>query len=297
MLSSGIKNGGVKRLNLNKRQVVKIIKNALDEDIGRGDLTTELLIESGQMSRGVIEAKEDGVIAGLEVLELVFKTLDQEIELEFYTANGDSIRAGAKIAEVKGPTASLLTAERVALNFLQRMSGIATKTARFCAQVADYDLRIVDTRKTTPGLRILEKEAVRLGGGYNHRQGLYDAVMIKDNHLKAAESLQKAVTTVRNNLPHTVKIEVETESLAEVKKALKSAADIIMLDNMSLELMKEAVSLIDEQAIVEASGGINLSTVKDVAETGVDVISIGALTHSIDALDISLNLQEVVQNA
>ena len=212
MLSSGIKNGGVKRLNLNKRQVVKIIKNALDEDIGRGDLTTELLIESGQMSRGVIEAKEDGVIAGLEVLELVFKTLDQEIELEFYTANGDSIRAGAKIAEVKGPTASLLTAERVALNFLQRMSGIATKTARFCAQVADYDLRIVDTRKTTPGLRILEKEAVRLGGGYNHRQGLYDAVMIKDNHLKAAESLQKAVTTVRNNLPHTVKIEVETES-------------------------------------------------------------------------------------
>ena len=297
MLSSGIKNGGVKRLNLNKRQVVKIIKNALDEDIGRGDLTTELLIESGQMSRGVIEAKEDGVIAGLEVLELVFKTLDQEIELEFYTANGDSIRAGAKIAEVKGPTASLLTVERVALNFLQRMSGIATKTARFCAQVADYDLRIVDTRKTTPGLRILEKEAVRLGGGYNHRQGLYDAVMIKDNHLKAADSLQKAVTTVRNNLPHTVKIEVETESLAEVKKALKSAADIIMLDNMSLELMKEAVSLIDEQAIVEASGGINLSTVKDVAETGVDVISIGALTHSIDALDISLNLQEVVQNA
>ena len=277
---------------LNKAEVLKIITRALEEDIGTGDLTTELLIDPQQKAKGVIRAKEEGVIAGLEVAKLVFKSLDEEIEFESCVSEGAKVKAGKKVAAVSGATSGLLTAERVALNFLQRMSGIATQTRQFSDLAADFEVRIVDTRKTTPGLRILEKEAVQLGGGFNHRQGLYDAVMIKDNHLEAVGGLQEAVTKAKNNLPHTVKVEVETESLEQVKEAIAAGADIIMLDNMEVELMQEAVELIDGRAVVEASGEINLSTVVDAAKTGVDVISIGALTHSIDSLDISLDLEE-----
>ena len=283
-------NGGQKKLNLNKPRVLQKIKMALEEDIGTGDLTTESLIDNDQISQGVIKVKEEGVVAGLEVAELVFSILDDEIEFEACVEEGARVKAGSKIAEISGATASLLTAERVALNFLQRMSGIATATRKFSDLVADFEVRIVDTRKTTPGLRILEKAAVHLGGGFNHRQGLYDAVMIKDNHLAAVESLGAAVDKVRNNVSHTVKIEVEAETLEQVEEALRAKADIIMLDNMKVNLMKEAVELINGRAIVEASGGINASTVVEVAKTGVDIISVGALTHSSNSLDISFDL-------
>jgi nicotinate-nucleotide pyrophosphorylase (carboxylating) len=278
-------------LNWNNFKLETIIKNALEEDIGPGDLTTTRLIPASQTSQAVIKAKEAGVIAGLEVAKLVFNSLNTDIEFQSLVEEGAEVTATTKIAQINGATADLLRGERVALNFLQRMSGIATQTKQICDLVADFDLRIVDTRKTTPGLRMLEKYAVRVGGGFNHRQGLYDAVMIKDNHLQAVGSIEEAVTKVRRNVAHTVKIEVETEDLAQVKEALQAGADIILLDNMKLELLESAVDLIGERAIAEASGEINATTVQEVAQTGVDVISIGALTHSSSSLDISLDLQ------
>ncbi|MGM0369819.1 MAG: carboxylating nicotinate-nucleotide diphosphorylase [Bacillota bacterium] len=278
-------------MNWNNFKLKEIIKNALEEDIGTGDLTTTTLIPANQTSQAVIKAKEAGVIAGLEVAKLVFRSLNTDIEFQSLVEEGTEVTATTKIAQISGATADLLRGERVALNFLQRMSGIATQTKQICDLVADFDLRIVDTRKTTPGLRILEKYAVRVGGGFNHRQGLYDAVMIKDNHLQAVGSIERAVAKVRSNLGHTVKIEVETENLAQVKEALQARADIILLDNMKLEVLESAVDLIGERAIAEASGGINTTTVQEVAQTGVDVISIGALTHSSSSLDISLDLQ------
>lgn len=278
-------------MNWNNFKVEEIIKNALREDVGTGDLTTSTLIPANQTSQAVIKAKEAGVIAGLEVAKLVFRSLNTDIEFQSLVEEGTEVTATTKIAQISGATADLLRGERVALNFLQRMSGIATQTKQICDLVADFDLRIVDTRKTTPGLRILEKYAVRVGGGFNHRQGLYDAVMIKDNHLQAVDSIGKAVAKVRSNLGHTVKIEVETEDLAQVKEALQARADIILLDNMDLEVLESAVDLIGERAIAEASGGINTKTVQEVAQTGVDVISIGALTHSSSSLDISLDLE------
>jgi nicotinate-nucleotide pyrophosphorylase (carboxylating) len=278
-------------LNWNNFKLETIIKNALEEDIGPGDLTTTRLIPASQTSQAVIKAKEAGVIAGLEVAKLVFNSLNTDIEFQSLVEEGAEVTATTKIAQINGATADLLRGERVALNFLQRMSGIATQTKQICDLVADFDLRIVDTRKTTPGLRMLEKYAVRVGGGFNHRQGLYDAVMIKDNHLQALGSIEEAVTKVRRNVAHTVKIEVETEDLAQVKEALQAGADIILLDNMKLELLESAVDLIGERAIAEASGEINATTVQEVAQTGVDVISIGALTHSSSSLDISLDLQ------
>lgn len=270
--------------------MLDIVEKALKEDIGTGDLTTETLVSSQQQSRGIIKAKEDGIIAGLEVAKLVFATVDSEVKFNSVVNEGSKVKAKTKIAEVRGSTASILTAERVALNFLQLLSGIATTTRKFCDLVAEFNVRIVDTRKTTPGLRVLEKEAVRLGGGFNHRMGLDDAVMIKDNHLETVESLSAAVNKVRNNVSHTVKIEVETETLAQVKEAVAAGADIIMLDNMAPELMKEAVELINGRAVVEASGGIDLETVVATAKTGVDIISVGSLTHSSNSLDISLDL-------
>jgi len=278
-------------LNLNKKKVLKIIDNAINEDIWTGDITTEAVVNEDCMGEGILLAKESGVIAGLEVAKLVFQRIDNEIKFQSLAAEGDYVKSGTEIAQVRGKAKSILTAERLALNFLQRMSGIATKTAKYKELVGDYDVRIVDTRKTTPGLRILEKYAVQVGGGDNHRLGLYDAVMIKDNHISAAGGIKEAVEKARTNVPHTMKIEVETESLAEVKEALAVNADIIMLDNMPTGLMKEAVELVDNQTIVEASGGITAEMIKEVAATGVDVISLGTLTHTIKSLDISLNFK------
>lgn len=273
------------------QQIDAIISNALAEDIHTGDITTQALqLKSGNVS-GVLKAKEDLIVCGLNVAARVFSLLDKESVFTSRYADGDFVPSGAVIADVAGDASSLLQGERVALNLLQRMSGVATLTAQYVKAVAGTKVRIVDTRKTTPGLRILEKYAVRVGGGINHRTGLYDGVLIKENHIAAAGGISAAINRARSYIPHTLKIEIETESLADVKEALSAGADIIMLDNMDLETMKEAVILIAGRATVEASGGVNLSSVRSIAETGVDIISVGALTHSAPSMDISLLLE------
>jgi nicotinate-nucleotide pyrophosphorylase (carboxylating) len=237
--------------------------------------------------------KESGIIAGLPIARLVFDVVDPSLVFEAKVQDGERVDKGNVIAIVEGSTHSLLTGERLALNLMQRLSGIATKTSAFVEALEGLPVRLVDTRKTTPGHRLLEKYAVRVGGGANHRFGLYDAVMIKDNHIKGAGGIQAAVEAARRKIPHTMKIEVETESLAQVDEALTCGADIIMLDNMSPAMMKEAVGRIKSSAphvIVEASGGVSLDTVHAIASCGVDVISVGGLTYSFHALDISLDL-------
>lgn len=269
------------------------IRGWLAEDIGSGDITTETTIPAGSVSRAVIHVKENGIVAGLPIAELVFGVVDSSLTFETKVRDGDRVEKGTVLAVVEGSTHSLLTGERLALNLLQRMSGIATKTDIFVQALKGLPVRLVDTRKTTPGHRLLEKYAVRVGGGANHRFGLYDAVMIKDNHIKGAGGIRAAVEASRRLIPHTMKIEVETESLEQVDEALASGADIIMLDNMPQALMKKAVARIKSDAphvIVEASGGVSLDTIYGIAATGVDVISVGQLTYSFDALDISLDL-------
>jgi nicotinate-nucleotide pyrophosphorylase (carboxylating) len=266
-----------------------IIESALIEDIGSGDITTALTIPVSAVSRAVISIREDGVVAGMEVAEMVFATVDPEVEFEKLAKDGDRVAAGKTLAIVEGSSQSLLKGERVALNLMQRLSGIATKTARFVDLVAGTRARIVDTRKTTPGLRVVEKYAVRVGGGRNHRFGLYDGVLIKDNHIVAAGGITNAVRAAKENAPHTLKIEVEVRTLDELKEALDSAADAVLLDNMGVETMRQAVDIASGRAILEASGGVNESTVADIARTGVDLISVGSLTHSVRALDIGMD--------
>ncbi|PLT43595.1 carboxylating nicotinate-nucleotide diphosphorylase [Paenibacillus sp. FSL W8-1187] len=269
------------------------IRAWLAEDIGTGDITTRSTIPADSVMKAVIHVKEDGIVAGLPVAQAVFGVVDPELVFTALVRDGDAVAKGTVIAEVSGRTHSILTGERLALNLMQRLSGIATKTRQFIDALGGLPTRLVDTRKTTPGHRRLEKYAVRVGGGSNHRFGLYDAVMIKDNHIKGAGGIEAAVAAARAAIPHTMKIEVETESLGEVGQALDSGADIIMLDNMEPELMREAVALIRGRAphvIVEASGGVSLETVRGIAETGVDVISVGGLTYSFRSLDISLDL-------
>lgn len=275
---------------LNWFEIDKIILNALTEDMIYGDITTDNVFDDQDYSIAKLIAKEDGVIAGIDVARRVFKTLDHDIQFDEQKKDGDKVLKGEDIILLKGKTKSLLKAERVALNFLQRLSGIATITAKFTEQVKDFETKIVDTRKTTPGLRMLEKYAVTQGGGYNHRFSLSDAVMLKDNHIKAAGGIKNAVNLVRNKISHTTKIEIETESIQHVKEALEARVDIIMLDNMTVEKMTEAVILINKKAIVEASGNISIENVRDVAKTGVDVISVGAITHSVKSLDISMRI-------
>ncbi len=276
----------------NNELVNVIIQRALLEDVGMGDVTTDNLIESDHQSEGFILAKEEGIIAGLNVAQMVFNRLDKGIEFKPLLKDGDSVKDGDEIVKLRGPTRTILKGERVALNFLQRLSGIATKTHHYLALVKDFPVRITDTRKTTPTLRILEKYAVTIGGGNNHRMGLYDAVMIKDNHIIAVGGILKAVNIIRAKIPHTTKIEVEVENMNEVEEALEAKVDIIMLDNMDVKTMFEAVNYINGRAIVEASGGITEENVRDVAKTGVDVISIGALTTHVKSLDISLELEK-----
>lgn len=277
---------------LNKRELRRKIEEWLDEDIGFGDITTTSTIPETEQGRGILYAKEAGIVAGLPIAQLVFEVIDPTLTFAPRVEEGTAVSKGESIAEVSGSVQSILTGERLALNLLQRLSGIATRTHEFVQAIEGTKARVVDTRKTTPGLRLLEKYAVRIGGGHNHRYALYDAVMIKDNHIKGAGGIKQAVEAARQAIPHTMKIEVETESMTQVEEALLAGADIIMLDNMSLELMKEAVQFIAGRAIVEASGGVNLDTIRAIAETGVDVISVGALTHSIRALDISLDLNQ-----
>ena len=268
----------------------KIIEQALLEDIGTGDITTESIIPSNLKAKGIIKTSEEGIVAGLDIIYLVFKKLDPEICFQSKIKDGNKILPGEILAEITGPARTILKGERVALNFLQRMSGIATITSKFCQKAKDLPVRIVDTRKTTPGLRILEKYAVRMGGGHNHRFGLYDAVLIKDNHIAVAGGIKSAVNSVQKQISHTVKIEVEVENLSQLQEALKVQVDIIMLDNMDLETMKEAVKMVKGKTLIEASGGITLEKVRKIAQTGVDLISIGALTHSVKALDINMEI-------
>ena len=266
----------------------RIIKTALQEDIGTGDVTTQATIDPATVSQAELVAKEDFVLAGIHVAEQVFKTLDPDVSFESLIEDGQSVKRGDVLAWVKGSSAILLQGERVALNLLQRMSGIATLTARFVQEVEGTRATIVDTRKTMPGLRVLDKYSVRAGGGSNHRTSLYDGVLIKENHIAAAGGIGIAIERARKRIPHTLKIEVETSTLEEVAEALAAGADIVLLDNMGLKQLEDSVAMIAGKAKAEASGGVNLETVRAIAETGVDLISVGALTHSCRAVDISM---------
>ncbi len=272
------------------RGVDAIIERALEEDIHTGDVTTLAVVPEPRQVTGRLVAKEAMVVAGLPVAARVFALLDPTITFTVCCAEGAHIPAGTILATMAGDAALLLQGERVALNLLQRMSGIATVTSRYVAAVAGTAARIVDTRKTTPGLRVLEKYAVRVGGGHNHRTGLYDGILIKENHITAAGGIAQAISRARAAIPHTLKIEIETETVDDVHEALRAGADIIMLDNMDCDTMRHCVSIIAGQAVVEASGGVNLETVAAIAATGVDIISVGALTHSPRAMDISMLL-------
>lgn len=276
---------------LDKSVIERAVRLALEEDIGFGDITTNSIVPPEQQGQGLLVTKEPGVIAGLDVAEMTFRLVDPTLEIIKNVGEGEQVPAGQVIMEVRGSARSILTGERVALNFLQRMSGIATRTAKFVELVRYYNAKIVDTRKTTPGLRALEKYAVVAGGGRNHRFGLFDAVLIKDNHIEIAGGVKKAIMAARHQIPHTMRVEVEVETLEMIDEALEVKADIIMLDNMTPELMRQAVEKIAGRALIEASGGVTEETIIDIAKTGVDYISIGALTHSIKSLDISLDIQ------
>ncbi len=266
------------------------IRTALAEDLSQGDITSAAIVEGQQVSTAVIVAKQAGILAGLPVMEAVFRLVDQELAFTTRLQDGDKVVPGQEIARVSGPTASLLSGERTALNFLQRLSGVATVTGQAVAQTDGLKTQVIDTRKTTPGLRQLEKYAVLMGGGRNHRYCLGDAVMIKDNHIAAAGGITEAVSRVRRRIGPTVKIEVETEDLGQVEEALANKVDIIMLDNMPVEMMIRAVELVGGRALTEASGGLRLDNIRQVSQTGVDYVSLGWLTHSAQALDISLNI-------
>jgi nicotinate-nucleotide pyrophosphorylase (carboxylating) len=268
--------------------VDRLIRTALEEDIGPGDVTTAATVTPGTIARAELVAKEDFVLAGIGVARQVFELVDAQLAFECLVMDGLAVKRGEVLAWLKGDAASLLQGERVALNLLQRMSGVATLTARFVREVEGTGATVVDTRKTTPGLRALEKYAVRVGGGGNHRMGLYDGVLIKENHVVAAGGISTAINRARRHVPHTLKIEVEVRNLQEVTEALEAGADILLLDNMDLAQLRAAVELVGSRAVTEASGGVSLETVRVIAETGVDLISVGALTHSYRAVDISM---------
>ncbi len=278
----------------------RLVEQAVEEDLGRGDVTSDLLVPSDATARAVLRSRSQGVIAGLDVAAMVFGVTDAQVQFAALIRDGDAVAPGQELGVISGAARSLLRGERVALNFLQRLSGIATLTSRYVEAVRGTRARIVDTRKTTPGLRSLEKYAVRAGGGFNHRRDLSGAMMIKDNHLAVIGalglSLTEAIKQARESLPHTLKIEIEVDRLDQIPEALAAGADIILLDNMSTEDLSRAVAAINGRAIIEASGGVNLRTISEIAATGVDVISVGALTHSAPALDIGLDFElETVQ--
>ncbi|MEE9515790.1 MAG: carboxylating nicotinate-nucleotide diphosphorylase [Candidatus Adiutricales bacterium] len=269
--------------------IENIVRLALAEDVGIGDITTFLVVDSEITAQAEIMARQDMVVAGMEAAHRTFEQVDASIKFDRMVNDGDVIDSGVIMARVSGPAGSILTAERVALNFLMRLSGVATLTARFVGMVSAHNVKIVDTRKTTPGMRALEKAAVRAGGGGNHRFGLFDGVLIKDNHIAAAGSITQAVTRAKAGAPHTIKVEVEVEDLQELEEAIEAGADAVLLDNMAPAEMRKAVTIAKGRVLLEASGGVTLDTVEQAAASGVDIISIGALTHSAPATDISLN--------
>ena len=276
---------------LNFKAIKPGIDFALNEDIGSGDITTNALIPFDLQTSATMVAKSTGLIAGLDVAEYIFRTLSPDIIWKTFVAEGAKVTKGEIILEINGSYRALLTGERLALNFMQRMSGIATMTASYVEELQGFKTKILDTRKTVPGLRILDKYAVMVGGGTNHRIGLYDMVLIKDNHIKVAGGITNAITQIKKSVPARIKIEVETTTLDEVREALVIGADIIMLDNMTTSEMTECVKIINNRAKTEASGNITLNRLREVAATGVDYISAGALTHSVVAFDISMNIE------
>lgn len=277
-------------MSLPQFYIDQIIRTAIQEDINYVDVSTDYVIPAQQEGAARLLAKADGVLCGLDVALRVFTLLDDSFHAAVYKQDGDRLQKGDVIAQLHGKTAMLLKGERTALNLLQHMSGVATATRQACDAVQGTNAAITDTRKTLPGLRALQKYAVVCGGGKNHRYNLSDGAMLKDNHIDAAGSIQKAVEMVRGKLGHMVKVEVETRNLDEVRQAVEAGADIIMLDNMSCEEMKQAAEWVDHRALLEASGNVTLETLRDVAQTGVDIISMGALTHSVQAFDISMKL-------
>lgn len=272
---------------MNSLIVDEIIKNALLEDGAYDDITTNSIISGNEVCKVDLKAKEDGILCGIEVFKRVFEILG-DAKAEFLAKDGERIKAGQIIGTIEGLTSTVLSGERVALNLLQRMSGIATITNKFVLKIKDTNAKLLDTRKTTPNLRVLERYAVKIGGGENHRYNLSDGVLIKDNHIAAAGGIKSAIEMVRNNVSFVKKIEVETESLQEVREAIEAKADIIMLDNMDLNTIREALKLISGKALTEVSGNVELDTVKALAETGVDYISTGFITHSAKILDLSM---------
>jgi len=273
-------------------EIDALIDRALAEDLEAGDITTESLFPSHIHGMAIVMAKEDGILAGVEVARTVFSRVDASLDFRVLINDGSVLDSQSHIAEVEGTASSILNAERTAINFLQRLSGIATETNRYVCEVTGYDTHILDTRKTTPGLRMLEKYAVRVGGGKNHRCNLGDGVLIKDNHIKIMRhsglDLRDMIEKIRESIPSTLQIEVEVEDLDQVIEVLNTDAELLLLDNMEIEQISQAVKMVGDKAIIEASGGINLQNVRAVAATGVDLISIGSLTHSVKAIDISL---------
>jgi nicotinate-nucleotide pyrophosphorylase (carboxylating) len=278
----------MRKMMIDKKYLENFIAMALAEDIGTGDITTQSTVPQHAVIQGRFLAKAAGVLCGTEVAKAVFRYIDPDIKVEFCFSDGQAVKNGDIIGTISGRAAGVLQGERLALNMMQRMSGIATKTSEAVAKVAGFPVRILDTRKVTPGLRVFEKYAVRTGGGHNHRFSLADGVLIKDNHIKASGGITNAVKAAKALAPITLKIEVETETLEQVAEALSAGADIIMLDNMSVDIMRQAVALIGKKALVEASGNMDEKDLREVAATGVDFISIGALTNSPRPLDISL---------
>ncbi|MEO0100988.1 MAG: carboxylating nicotinate-nucleotide diphosphorylase [candidate division WOR-3 bacterium] len=273
-----------------KPEIRKLIRKALEEDIGRGDWTSEYLLKGEERCRAVIRAKEGGVLAGIEVCQLVFKSLDKGIVFEPKKRDGEEFKKGEVLAVIEGKAKAILSAERVALNFLQRMCGIATLTRKFVEKTRGTKAKIMDTRKTTPLLRILEKYAVKVGGGKNHRFGLFDMILIKDNHLKLVKGIEEALARVERRNKKGLPVEIEVKNLKEFLIAQKVGAELIMLDNMSLKEIREAVKRKRPGVKLEVSGGVNLKNVRAIAKTGVDYISVGSLTHSVKAIDISLDI-------
>ena len=271
-------------------QIERLIRDALDEDIGAGDLATMATISVDARGKGLFRAKKDGVVAGLVLLERIFYFIDHRVEVRLLVKDGAAVKSGMIVAEAVWPVRALLLGERTALNFLQQLSGTATLTQKLVDAVKDFSCKVLDTRKTTPGLRTLQKYAVRMGGGTNHRIGLYDAALVKDNHIEATGSIAGAVEAVRRHAPFMAKVEVEAGNMEQVQEAIDAGADVIMLDNMNLAQMREAVKLINKRAGVEASGGITLDSIRQVAETGVDFISSGALTHSAPVVDFNMKI-------
>lgn len=270
--------------------IEKHVKSALEEDIGFGDITTDFLVGETATLSGCLNTRSEGVLCGCSVFKMVFKILSEDIKIKFHFKDGDLIKKGDKIADISGPARFLLTGERTALNYIQRLSGIATETKKYQDAIGEYPAQIVDTRKTTPNFRLFEKYAVKVGGGSLHRFNLSDCAMIKDNHIKFAGSITKAVAQLKINISHAHKIEVECDTLEQVQEAIECGVDIIMLDNMSLDKMRQACKLINMRAVVEASGNVSLESVREIAATGVDIISSSAIVAKAPTLDLALDI-------